>query len=364
MSEKKKENEVTIKEQIKKFLIKSMYGYQTVLILGAGRKLGILDYLHEKGKSSTREEKISTITFTPEEITENLKLSPNYLDSWLHMALECGIFELDDSCERCLKSAPHVYDLLIDRDHMFYLGDIIACFYIETLHQDVFLENFKTGNIENILDYPAEDYKDGQTMSARWGVIIERLFSKHMKDFKKRLQNQGFFLEVGCGYGLNLEAWATKYKRARIVGIDIDPSGIADAKKLIQKKHWEDRVELIETSVSDYAKANKKKFDIIMLNHVLHEMDPDENYRKQVIEDIYTMLKDDGLFIVGESMIPDLFTPRKEFQLFEIMHKLLEVGIGSRFYDENGFKALIDSTSFKNAELIKEKAEYFWAITK
>ena len=62
MNQIQKKNEVTVKEQIKKFAIKSMYGFQTVLVFGIGRKLGIFDYLHEKGKSSKSEEIISTIT--------------------------------------------------------------------------------------------------------------------------------------------------------------------------------------------------------------------------------------------------------------------------------------------------------------
>jgi len=92
-------------------------------------------------------------------------------------------------------------------------------------------------------------------------------------------------------------------------------------------------------------------------------MNPDENYRKSVLEVLYSLLKEDGILVVGESMIPNTFT-RSNFQLFEVMHKWFEVGIGSRFYDENSFRELINSTSFKNLELIRERINYCWAIRK
>ena len=92
-------------------------------------------------------------------------------------------------------------------------------------------------------------------------------------------------------------------------------------------------------------------------------MDHDEIYRKEVINDLHSMLKRDGLLIVGEHMIPEIFAP-KQARHDEIMHKWLEVGMNSRFYDEESFRELINSTRFKNAEFIEEGQTYFWALRK
>ena len=364
MVQNKNVEEISIREQVKKFAIKSMAGFQTVMIYGLGTRLGIFDYLLEKAKSVVSDGKSSSISFTLKELSENLQLDTNYLDGWIHMALECGIFEIDENREKSAKTAPHVYDLLIDRNNMFYIGNLIAGFYSTTLFQDQLLENFKTGKTESFFELSSDFYKNGQKMSGALGKIVEGLFSKYCKDHKRILQKQGTLLEVGCGYGFNIENWAKKYKRARLVGIDVDPQGVAHAKNLIEKNNWTDRIEIIETTLDSFVHSTKSQFDIILLNQVLHEMNPDENYRKSVFEDIYTILKDDGMLIVGESMIPDTFSPKKGHQLFEIMHKWLEVGFGSRFYDEVSFKKLIDSSSFKSAELIKEGVNYFWAIKK
>jgi SAM-dependent methyltransferase len=362
MNEIQKDQEIPVKEQVKKFAIKSMYGFQTVMTFGLGKHLGIFNYLYEKAKENTG--RISSISFTIEELSENLNLNLKYLDGWFHMALECGIFEIEEYDKRIAKTAPHVYDLLINPKSMVYIGSMIKGFYNTTLVQELLFDNFKTGKIESFSDFPGEFYKEGQQMSAGIGKFVENLFSKYCKQNKRNLQRNGTALEIGCGYGLNLENWATKYKRAHFVGIDIDPLGISHAKNLIEQNNWNDRVEVLTIPLEDYMDKTDIKFDIIILNQVLHEMDPDENYRRNAFKNIYTLLKDDGLFIVAESMIPDTFAPNQRNQLFNVMHKWLEVPFWSRFYDEKTFKDFIDSTPFSSAELIKEGENYFWAIRK
>ncbi len=87
LNQTKDEPEITMKEQIKKFAIKSMIGFQTVMIYGIGRQVGIFKYLYEKSKSQPTEGKITSISFTLEELSENLNLDLKYLDAWLHLAI-------------------------------------------------------------------------------------------------------------------------------------------------------------------------------------------------------------------------------------------------------------------------------------
>lgn len=363
MSQDQTNTEIPLAEQTRKFLVKSMYGFQTILTYGLGQRLGIYEYLYEKSKKS--EKKVTFVSFTLEELSENLNLDLGYLDAWLHLSIVCGIFEIDESCERCAKTAPYVYDLLIDHKNMFYVGQMMAGFYVMATNQDLFIEGAKTGKIGNILDVPAGDYKGGQLMSARFGSIVERLFAKNCKeDRKKILKETAKIIEIGCGYGFNLEGWMKRYKKAQFVGIDIDPNGIEHAKQLTEENNWSDRVELYNIPLEDFVAKTDIKFDIAILNMVLHEMNPDDKYRLSVIENIYTLLKDDGLLIVGDTMIPDTFKPNTKFHLYDVMHKMLEVGFGSKFYDEQSFKEFIDSSSFKHAELIRERGDYFWAIRK
>ena len=367
MSQNENEKEITIRDQMKKFLIKGLYGFNTVLTFGLGRRIGIFDYLDEKAKTLSESGPVSSIYFTPKEISEKFNLNPNYLDAWIHLGLECGIFEIDDANKRIIKTAPQVYNLLIDRNHMFYVGDTIGAFYYLAPFQDQILEGFKmerrVSSTEFYEEFPEEVIKDSQRMSARVGSLIERLFAKNFKDFCKTLRSESSILSVGCGYGYNLAVWAKKYKKARFVGIDIDSKGVTFAQRLVEENNWSDRVEVLEIPIDDYAKTAENKFDLILLNQVIHEMDKDENYRLSVFNDLYSLLKDDGILLVGESMIPDTFSPQKDFLLFDVMHKFLEADFAG-FYDEKSFKEFIDSTPFKTDEFIRERGTYFWAVRK
>lgn len=361
MNQTKDKQEITLGEQLKKFAIKSMIGFHTVLMYGIGRQVGIFNYLYEKSKSQSSKGKITSISFTLEELSSKLNLDLKYLDAWLHMAIECGLFEIDESAERTAKTAPYVYDLFVDCNSMIYLGSTTFGFYESLTFLETIKKNFKTGELNDNL--VSSMYKEGQEMSALLGKMVEGLFTKYYKEEKRILKKGGIVLEIGCGYGLNLEYWARKYNKSRFVGIDINPRGIEHAKKLLKNNDWNDRVDILEISLEEYAKSTDIKFNLIILNQVLHEMNPDENYRISVLENIYSLLKDKGILIVGENIMPSTFTKRKNI-LYEVMHKWFEVASRSRHYNENSFKELVDSTSFKEPELIRENRNYCWVLRK
>jgi SAM-dependent methyltransferase len=328
-----------------------------------GRRLGIFNYLYEKTKSSSTSGNNTVVSFTPIELSEKLNLDLKYLDGWLHLALECGILEIANTKKKILKTAPYVYNLLIDPKSEFYIGGTLGAFYYIAPAQDILIENFKTGKVWSIYDLPGEIMKDLQERGARFGTLVERLFSKKFEDFCRRLQNKSTILEVGCGYGYNLETWAKKYKNARFIGIDIDSTAIAHTKSLIKKNNWNERFQVFEMQIDEFANTFTDKFDLIILNQVLHEMDIDENYRINVFTKLYSLLKDDGILLIGESMIPDIFAQKKSFQLFDITHKFTEVS-ASLFYNEKSFKEFIELTPFTKAEFIKEGGDSCWVIRK
>ncbi|MFW9969128.1 MAG: class I SAM-dependent methyltransferase [Candidatus Odinarchaeota archaeon] len=355
--------ENTISNQIKKFAINGLYGFNTIILIGMGRRLGIFNYLFEKAKSLPNSGNNREVNFTPIELSEKLNLDSKYLDGWFHLALECEILEIADSERKILKTAPYVYELLINRNSDLYIGGTLGAFYYIAPAQDTLIEHFKTGKIWSILDLPGNIMKDLQERGARFGALAERLFSKKFKDFCENLQKGGSIFELGCGYGFNLETWAKKYKTASFVGIDIDPIALAHAKELISRNNWNERIEILDTNIDEFAHSFKEKFNLIILNQVLHEMNTDENYRRGTFNNLYSLLEDDGILLIGESMIPDTFAPKKKFQLFDITHKFTEVKV-SLFYDEKTFQEFIDSTLFTRSEFIRESGSSIWVIRK
>jgi SAM-dependent methyltransferase len=363
LSQKEDNTEVNFIDQLKKFAIKGLLGFQTILLYGMGQRLGIFDYLLQIGNNISDSNKVDSVTFTIDELSQKLDLDPIYLDGWVHMAIECGIFELDDSCDKCIKTSPFVYYLLVDRNNMFYIGNILHGYYYMAVFQDEYLANVKTGGKMNPFTIPKEIKDVTQRMSAGTGLLVEKVFSEHCESHKEVLEEGGVLLEVGCGFGYNLENWAKKYPTSNMVGLDIDSEAVDNANKVVARNNWQDRIDIVCSELNVYAKSHERKFDVIVLNQVLHEMNPIGNFRRKVFQDLYALLKDDGLLVVGEHMIPGIFAPNQA-RYFEIMHKWFEVGIGSHFYDETSFREFIEMTPFTKAELIREGRDYFWAVKK
>nr|MDO8135249.1 class I SAM-dependent methyltransferase [Candidatus Njordarchaeum guaymaensis] len=355
---------VTLQDQMRKFVIKGLLGFQSVIVFAIGRRLGIFDYLAQKSKITAGAKMSSSVSFSLEEIANNLHLDAGHVDGWIHMGLVCGLFELDQGAKKTVKTAPFVYELLVDRVSPFYAGDALSTFYYIAPFQEELVKGFRTGKLAKWSDVPEDWLKDEQEGSAFQGRRVEELFSRRFKNLSRRLREGGAILEVGCGFGLHLTHWAKKYERSRVVGLDPDPRAIISTRNVATKDQWNNRAEILNMTTSEYVKTNPSKFDIILLNEVLHEMNPDEDYRRSVFVDMYSLLKDDGILIVADSMVPDTFAPNQERLILEVSHKWFEVAFGSRFYDETSFKSFVESTPFKSAELVREGNLYFWAIKK
>ena len=206
---------------------------------------------------------------------------------------------------------------------------------------------------------------EGHRVTARMGYRLEQFFSKRYKEMRKVLRDGGNILEVGCGYGYNLLNWAKKYSKCRIIGIDIDDEAVNFLRQQVSKNKMEERIKIINASVEKYEVSNdREKFDLIILNQTLHEMEMDDNFRKDVINKLYLLLNKSGIVLIGESIMDDLFDLYRKPQLIEALHKWQEVSLVSKFYSEKSFREFIASTSFKEAELIKEVDHYYWVLRK
>jgi len=357
-------DDLTLDAQLKKFAIKSFRGFNSVLVFGLGRRLGIFDYLANQKEKGKKVDGSTIISFNFDDIVKDLNLDPSYFDGWLHMTMESGIFELEKSCERCFKTAPFIFEIMIDRNSGFYIGNLIAWIYYNALFQDEIYKRFHSGKTLTLGDLPPEWTDDFQKMAGQQGTSLERIFAANFKDYKKKLRKEGKILEIGCGFGYHIKGWANLYKNVKIVGIDIDQTVVNYAKELVEKNQLSNRVKIIKTSVGDFAKNHPNEYDIILMNQVLHEIQGDDSNRKLVIDNLYFMLKNGGKLLIGESMIPSIFTPKQNFLFYEIVHKWFEILFGSRFYDEEQFRKFISTTSFTKVNIFRRGTDYLWVLEK
>jgi SAM-dependent methyltransferase len=342
-------------------------GYHSVLLISLGRRLGIFDYLSKREKLDVKNERLQIITFSPDIVARDLKLNPIFLDAWFHIALEFGIFKVNHEKNGFLETAPYIYELFMDTNSTFYLGNLYGWVYKTAVMQDLIFERFKTGQIIERLDgavFEASS-RDGQKLSNIVNNARLRLFSKNLKTYHQKLREGGQVLEIGCGIGTNLRIWANKYKNTNFVVIEPNANAMTVIKEVIMSNKWENRVEALNCSLREYLlRGDKRKFDVIILNEVLHEIIGDDSYRRVFIEDIYNLLKSDGVLLIGEEIVPKTFEVEEGVAFWKSLKKWDEIFFGARFYDEKSFKELIKSTKFKNAKLFTDKNDCLWAITK
>lgn len=94
---------------------------------------------------------------------------------------------------------------------------------------------------------------------------------------RRKIPVNANILDIGCGYGYVISDLLDITKN--ITGIDYDSTSIENAKKRIQAKE----VSLFCIDVFEYLKDNpEKKFDIIILSHLIEHIDNPEVFLKKL----------------------------------------------------------------------------------
>lgn len=78
-------------------------------------------------------------------------------------------------------------------------------------------------------------------------------------------KNSKYILDIGCGSGIIALMMAQK-SNSTIDAIDIDLESVQEAKINFGNSPWSERLNAMFTSLSDYVKQSKKKYDLIISN--------------------------------------------------------------------------------------------------
>lgn len=159
----------------------------------------------------------------------------------------------------------------------YYNYDLVSC-------QDcqcVFCYPFKAPGVDFYSE--ADDWE-----SIRRHSIISKWHKSHPTWKSNNLLdgNGKVLLDIGCGNGDFAEF--ASMRNFSTIGIDIDKASlkIADRRQLVN-------AQFVNTTLLDFAKTNKQKFDIISMFEVFEHLDNP----KETLEIICSLLKPGGLFI-------------------------------------------------------------------
>lgn len=177
------------------------------------------------------------------------------------------------------------------------------------------------------------------------------------QSFKERvirlleLRNGESLIDIGCGTGSLLIPAKLKYPKSRIVGIDPDQIVLDIASKKISKNNVE--VELIK-AYGEKIPFESSTFDasvsVLVFHHVPAEI------KKQIIKEVYRILKPKGRFLLADFGKPHnlLWKILLKLAIFE-EGKYIQDNLSGKipiFLEEVGFKVKEISTRYRNIQFL------------
>lgn len=235
----------------------------------------------------------------PREVARRLGLHPEYVATWFLSAYGFGL--LDSAGDGRFRLAPHVDAVLADADHPRYLGGYVQL-GTQVAAEDFrrCREAFRTGRVTPFQGRGTEFARVVARATAGLQVVTAQKILPSLPELRERLDCSGQILEVGCGAGGLLIRLARAFPSCRCVGIDIDPAGLALARKAVGDAGLAARVELLEGDVTQLIAPDS--FDAVVMVEVLHEIAPAA--RPGVLTACAQALRPGGWLVVVDETYP------------------------------------------------------------
>ncbi|MBI4966838.1 MAG: class I SAM-dependent methyltransferase [Rhodospirillales bacterium] len=233
-------------------------GFNALHIIDLGERLGLFAALAAAPGASA------------DGLAARLGLHPPYVAIWCKTAYSLALLDGDSQGFRL---APHIGELLADPGHPRYLGGYVRLgteFATDDYRRaEALFRNGQSvpfqGRGERFADTIAQ-------ATAGLQVLAARKLLPSLPGLAEALAEGGVLLEVGCGAGKALLQMAKAFPKARLVGVDLDPDGIALARAAIARAGLEARVEIKQRPL-DQAVAADSCAAVVMIQ-VLHEIEP------------------------------------------------------------------------------------------
>ena len=157
---------------------------------------------------------------------------------------------------------------------------------------------------------------------------LEQTISRAIhENFKDKPLDEIRTLELGCGPGYTTSFILDADRRTKVTAVDNERIMISQAQKNLQEFTEKERVVLVEQDALEFLKwQQSSSFDVFASGFTLHNFL--EEFRNEVIREIYRVLKPEGLFINADKYALDNTLTHKEtlaWQLGEFSRKYTEI---------------------------------------
>ncbi len=120
-------------------------------------------------------------------------------------------------------------------------------------------------------------------------------------------------MEVGCGTGITTKFLLDSDSRVRVVAVDNEKKMIDQIQDNLNRWQASNRVTVIESEVGEYLKnIPDSSFDAVASGFVIHNFE--QNFRRQIISEIFRVLKPGGIFVNGDKYAHD--DPEKRQEIY------------------------------------------------
>jgi SAM-dependent methyltransferase len=142
-----------------------------------------------------------------------------------------------------------------------------------------------------VFDYKAYWEERGKTYSGEYWKVAYLNQAKGLKPTLKGLNGIGKVLDVGCGFGRLTKKLAMVYRRAEILGIDISPKLLEDAKAYLRN------YSNANVALMDFLKYSPKaRFDLIAEWACFCHIPPELIHK--TVERCYSLLRKKGGYVL------------------------------------------------------------------
>lgn len=127
-----------------------------------------------------------------------------------------------------------------------------------------------------------------------------------------RIQPDHIILDLGCHHG-DISYYIAE-KAGEVIGVDHNPDAIATANKKYQRKN----LTFIQGDAFEYLSGNSKKFDVLILSHILEHLDEPEAFLKKF-----------------KVFFKNIFIEVPDFDRYYLNHYRKELGVKLSYSDDD-----------------------------
>jgi len=275
---------VTLSDQVTK-VYEIIAGYHTTHLIEIGRDLGVWEHLSRNPGS------------TSADTAAALGLVEFYVDVLCRTAHSA---ELVDRLDGGWQMAPHMDILLGSPGHTFDFSRTARVHMVLGEDYALYPDSFRGGSSMSYQDHDPRFMEEVAAALRPVPSIFLEAVLPLLPELAAVLDRADRIVDIGCGGGWALAAFADAYPDASMVGVDVEPVSVDIARRLVADRGLSERCSVVLADASGFAAEDP--FDLATMFLVYHEISPEA--KRDVLRSVFDSLKPGGTLLMFDEVYP------------------------------------------------------------